>query len=204
MLERGKGSFRKHDKDASGKCVSINQIISAQPDLTPEMAGFLTSLRIWAATIFVDHYLGYVHVTLMCNLTLNKTLLAKSSFEWHANKDGFTIKSYQPENGRFADSGFQQAIKDCNQKITYCAVGSHHQNGIIEQRINKLTLISWMLLLHAKCHWPDYVCENIHSWIPLSGDLVFSHQQGIYGFKSPKRGLKISSRELSLFSILII
>jgi hypothetical protein len=26
-------------------------------------------------------------------------------------------------------------------------------------------------------------CENIHLWIPLSGDLVFSHQQGIYGFK---------------------
>jgi hypothetical protein len=25
-------------------------------------------------------------------------------------------------------------------------------------------------------------CENIHSWISLSGDLVFSHQQGIYGF----------------------
>jgi hypothetical protein len=30
-------------------------------------------------------------------------------------------------------------------------------------------------------------CENIHSWIALSGDLVFSHQQGIYGFKFPKR-----------------
>jgi hypothetical protein len=30
-------------------------------------------------------------------------------------------------------------------------------------------------------------CENIHSWISLSGDLVFSHQQGIYGFKFPKR-----------------
>jgi hypothetical protein len=30
-------------------------------------------------------------------------------------------------------------------------------------------------------------CENIHIWISLSGDLVFSHQQGIYRFKSPKR-----------------
>jgi hypothetical protein len=47
-------------------------------------------------------------------------------------------------------------------------------------------------------------CENIHSWISLSGDLVFSHQQGIYGFKFPKRFLKISSRDLTLFSILII
>jgi hypothetical protein len=29
-------------------------------------------------------------------------------------------------------------------------------------------------------------CDNIHSWISLSGDLAFSHQDGIYGFNSPK------------------
>ncbi len=47
-------------------------------------------------------------------------------------------------------------------------------------------------------------CENIHSWISLSGDLVFSHQQGLYGFKFPKRFLEIFSRDLTLLSILII
>jgi hypothetical protein len=30
-------------------------------------------------------------------------------------------------------------------------------------------------------------CENIHSWISLVGDLAFSHQGGIYGFKFPTR-----------------
>jgi len=43
-------------------------------------------------------------------------------------------------------------------------------------------------------------CDNIHSWISLSGDLAFSHQDGIYGFKFPKRFLEISSRDLTLFS----
>jgi hypothetical protein len=48
-------------------------------------------------------------------------------------------------------------------------------------------------------------CENIYSWISLSGDLAFSHQDGIYGCKFPKRFLEISSRDLtSLFLILII
>ncbi len=47
-------------------------------------------------------------------------------------------------------------------------------------------------------------CENIHSWISLSDDLVFSHQQGIYGFEFLKRFLEISSRDLTLLSILII
>jgi hypothetical protein len=41
-------------------------------------------------------------------------------------------------------------------------------------------------------------CENIHSWISLSGDLEFSHQQGIYGFKFPK-GFWRSLPEISLF-----
>jgi hypothetical protein len=32
-------------------------------------------------------------------------------------------------------------------------------------------------------------CENIHSWISLSGDLVFSQQQEVHGFEFPKRFL---------------
>jgi hypothetical protein len=43
-------------------------------------------------------------------------------------------------------------------------------------------------------------CENIQAGISLSGDLVFSHQQRIYGFKFLKRFLEISSRDLTLFS----
>jgi hypothetical protein len=141
-LERKKGLIRKLTDDAPDKCVSIDQMISAQPGLIPQMAVFLTNLRIWGATIFVDHYSDYVFVALMCDLKLDKTLLAKASFEQHANEGGVTINSYRADNGRFADSGFQQAVKDCNQKITYCAVGAHHQNGIVKQRIKELTLIS--------------------------------------------------------------
>jgi hypothetical protein len=59
--------------------------------------------------------------------------------------------------------------------------------------------------IRACCAWCAlYGCDNIHSWIPLSGDLAFSHQDEIYGFKFPKRFLEISSRDLTLLSILII
>ncbi len=152
-----KGSIRRPSDNALGKCVSIDQMISAQPGLIPQMAGFLTNLRIWGATIFVDHFSAYVFVALMRDLTLDETLLAKTSFERHANEGGVNVESYRADNGRFADSGFQQAVKDCNQKITYCTVGAHHQNGIVKRRIKELTLISRTLLLHAKRHWSDYV-----------------------------------------------
>jgi hypothetical protein len=35
-------------------------------------------------------------------------------------------------------------------------------------------------------------CEHIPTWISLSGDLAFSHQDGIYGFKFPKRFSELS------------
>ena len=60
---------------------------------------------------------------------------------------------------------------------------------------------------HPEGSLQKYICDNIHLGISLSGDLVFSHQDGIYGFKFPGRFLEISSRDLTLFflsSILII
>jgi hypothetical protein len=150
------GSICKESNEAPGKCVSIDQMISAQPGLIPQMAGFLTNLCIWGATIFVDHILDYVYVALMHDLTLDETLLAKSSFERHANDGGVNVNSYRANNGRFSDAGFQQAIKEAKQTITLSAIGAHHQNGIIERQIKELTLISCTLLLHAKCHLPEY------------------------------------------------
>ena len=37
-----------------------------------------------------------------------------------------------------------------------------------------------------------HTCENTPTWISLSGDLAFSHQDGIYGFKFPKRFSELS------------
>jgi hypothetical protein len=47
-------------------------------------------------------------------------------------------------------------------------------------------------------------CENIHSWISLSGDLAFSHQHGIYDFIFPKRFLEITCRDLTSFLLQLI
>jgi hypothetical protein len=151
------GSIQKETDDAPGKCVSMDHFVSAQPDLVPQMSGCLTNFRICGATLFVNHFSDYAYVALMRDLSLEETLLAKTAFKRHASKGGITIHSYQADNGRFADSGFQQAIKEASKKITFCAVGAHHQNGIVEQQIKELTLILCTLLLHAKRHWPDYI-----------------------------------------------
>ncbi len=53
----------------------------------------------------------------------------------------------------------------------------------------------------ARCH---RCCYNILSGYLSVVTTVFSQQDGIYGFKFAKRFLEISSRDLTLLSILII
>ena len=47
-------------------------------------------------------------------------------------------------------------------------------------------------------------CDNILSGYLSVVTTVFSQQDGIYGFKFPKRFLEISSRDLTLSSLLSI
>ena len=48
-------------------------------------------------------------------------------------------------------------LTTANLLITFCAVGAHHQNGIVERRIKELTLIARTLLVHAVRHCPGYI-----------------------------------------------
>ena len=102
------------------------------------------------ATVFADHYSDHVYVYLMKDLTLSDPLMAKHAYERFLASLGVGSKTYHADNGRFADKGFRNDCVSNNQTITFCGVGSHHQNGIAEHKIKAITLGAWTLLLHAK------------------------------------------------------
>jgi hypothetical protein len=93
----------------------------------------------------------------MRDLTLDETILAKHAYERFLSLIGVTSKAYHADNGRFADKGFRNDCISCNQVITFCGIGSHHQNGIAERKIKELTLGGRTLLLHAKRMLPEYI-----------------------------------------------
>ena len=121
------------------------------------MSGRLTNLRVMAATFFVDHFSDHVYVYLMKDLTLSETLLAKHAYERFLASLGVKSKAYHADNDRFADKGFRDDCTSSNQTITFCGVGSHHQNGIAERKIKDITLGGRTLLLHAKRMFPEYI-----------------------------------------------
>ncbi len=48
-----------------------------------------------------------------------------------------TLNIITPTTAKFAHKGFLDHVNCADQKITFCAVGAHHQNGIIENK-NKI------------------------------------------------------------------
>ena len=153
------GSIRQPDHINPGDGVSVDQIISAQPGLIPQMSGFLTNKRLWGCTTFVDHVSDFVYVHLMRDLTLSETLIAKAAWEKVLAQANRKVKHYHADNGRFADNGFIDAVNSKDQKITFCGVGAHHQNGIVENKNKILTQGARTLLLHGIRMWPQMIDE---------------------------------------------
>ena len=70
-----RGSIRRTEQKKPGNNVSIDQIISSQPGLIPQMSGFLTHKRIWGYATFVDHVSDFVYVHLVRDFTLYEILI---------------------------------------------------------------------------------------------------------------------------------
>jgi hypothetical protein len=134
-----------------GECVSVDRMQSTEPGFYGQSKGILTKTRYWNATIFVDHYSRLKFVYLMTsNLTGKETVDTKRAFERFAVEHGVRIAHYHCDNRRFADSLFHQACKSQGQKITFCGVNAHFQNGIAEEAIRDLSKSGRKQLLHAR------------------------------------------------------
>eukprot|EP00957_Ditylum_brightwellii_P191765 14598621-Ditylum_brightwellii.AAC.2 len=99
---KGKQSQKKirHDSDDKpGKGTLIDQLVSNQPDLVPQVSGKLTSQRIMGAAIFVDHFSDLVYIYLMMSLSGEETLAAKCAYKRVAQSHGVTIRRYRTDNG---------------------------------------------------------------------------------------------------------
>jgi hypothetical protein len=156
-LREKSGSIQKPDQTKLGDGVSVDQNISAQPGLLPQMAGFLTSKRIWGCTMFVDHVSDYIYVHLMKDITTIETLLAKLALKKICAKADCSIKHYQAANGQCSENEFLAPCNNLNQTIEFCGVGAHHQNGIIKNRNKQLTQTARVILLHDMRMWPQIV-----------------------------------------------
>lgn len=145
-----------------GQCISVDQLESTTPGLIAQIKGWLTKKRYRVATIFVDHFSGLSYIHLQKSTNADETLEAKLAFERYASKFKVQVKSYQADNGRFAENKFMAAIKDSGQTITFCGVNAHFQNAVAERRIRTLQDQARTMLIHAQHRWPKAI--DAHLW----------------------------------------
>ena len=154
---RGKEGASDHSvfkATAPGQIVSVNQMISTQVGFIAQLKGALTKKRYTAATVFTDHYSRLQYIHLMTRLTSQETIDAKRAFEHFADQHGVKILHYHCDNGQFADNDFKTTSSSANQRLTFCGVNAHFQNGIAEKAIRDLRKSARKQLLHPHHCWP--------------------------------------------------
>ncbi len=160
LPRRGKESKSSHKVFVAtkpGETVSVDQMTSTKVGFFAQLKGMLTKKCCRCCTIFVDNYscLRYVH--LQVNDTAKETMKAKHVFEKYAAEHGVSIKHYHCDNGRFAHNVFKQSCKSNHQRLPFCGINAHFQNGIAECAIHDLSNSARKQLLHACSHWPAAV-----------------------------------------------
>ena len=170
-----KGTIRSTNEKNPGDRVSIDQMISHQPGLVPRYDGKHTRDRITCVTCFKDHISGLSYSYLQVSSDGATTLEAKHAFESYNADIDIKVKAYHADNGRFAEKLFRDDVSNCDQDITFCAVGSHHQNGIIERHIGLLTSGTRTTLLHAQRNWPDAISSLLWPFAWLETEFRYNH-----------------------------
>ena len=149
--------------------------------------------------IFVDHMSGRLKVEHQLGFSSTETIRAKQSFEKDALDHGVIVSDYMADNGVFRANAFVKHIHQQNQKIRYCGVNAHHQNGVAERSIRTVSEMSRSLLLHSSMKWKDgidsslwpmavdyavYIYNNLPTSSGLSPNDLFT------GARSPAHKLK--------------
>ena len=132
-------------------------MISHQPGLLPQSTGRPTHERFWGSVLFCDHFSDLIYNHLITGTTSEQTLGSKHAYERFANEFGVKIRSYRADNMRFNDNNFRGSCVTAGQKLTFCAVGTHHQNGLAEAKIKQICYGARTVLLHAMHKWPKVI-----------------------------------------------
>ena len=150
---RGKEGASNHTvfvATAPGQIITVNQMISTQVGFIAQLKGALTKKQYTAVTVFTNHYFRLQYIYLMTPLTSQETIDAKQAFEHVAKQHSIKLLHYHCRNGWFANNDFKTACSSSNQRLTFCDVKSHFQNGIAEKAIRDLHESERKQLLHTQ------------------------------------------------------
>ena len=114
--------------------------------------------------MWVDHFSHFLHAQCHEQATIQAALESKENFELYAKRYNVRIKHIHSNNGIFTTKAFKDHVVACDQQQSFCGVGAHWQNGVIERYIGVITTRARTMLLHAMQMWPDVINSEFWSY----------------------------------------
>ena len=93
--------------------------------------------RFWGSVLYVDHHSDYMYNNLITGTISQTTLKSELTYERVAVAHGVQVKAYHVNNLHFNDKNFAGACINIGQQLSYCGVGAHHQNAVVESKIKE-------------------------------------------------------------------
>ena len=145
--------------------ISVDQLVSATPRLMAQLKGNSTTECYACATIFVDQCSSMSFAFLQKGTGAECTVEAKKAFKTHGKTFGVAPLHHHCNNGIFSDSAWWCNCTIKNQRLTFCGVNPHFQNGIAERHIRVLQDMAQMMLAHSKTGFCP-LCLQICGLVP--------------------------------------
>ena len=151
-----------------GACISWDQYVVPHRGRLYTSAGReRESLRFGGGSLAVDHASKRVFIHHQVSLDASHTLIGKRLLERDARAVGVNIQRYHADNGIFASAEFKADCELKEQKLTFSASNSHHQNGVAERYIGTISRMARAMLIHQALLWPRR--HNVNLW-PMAMD----------------------------------
>ena len=151
-----------------GDCVSWDQYVVPHRGRLYSSAGKEREcMRFGGGSLAVDHASKKVFIHHQVSLQASDTLVAKRLLERNARAVGISISRYHADNGVFASEEFKADCELKNQRLTFSASNSHHQNGVAERYIGTISRMARSMLIHSALLWPR--SHDVKLW-PMAMD----------------------------------
>ena len=122
-----------------GASVSVDHFESRIKGRTFNSFGRSTSEHFVGGCVFVDHMSGYLQVEHQLGLSSTETIRAKQAYEKHCLDHGIMVDTYLADNGVFKANELINHIRQHAQRLRFCGVNAHHQNGVAERSIKTVS-----------------------------------------------------------------
>jgi len=91
------------------------------------------------------------------------------------------IDTYLADNGVFKANTFINHIRDHAQRLRFCGVNAHHQNGTAERAIKTVSDMSRAMMLHASVHWKDGIDSSLWPMTTTYAAYIYNHFPDAHG-----------------------